>query len=186
MRLLLATLVLVLSCALALGGCAPTEDPKLSSEELSQASATVEQLMESVKAKDALVIAPLLQGVYLDTESAGLSLEDFISSFFEGFGFQIVSSEALDESTASIGVTLTTRDGEKVMALLGDAYQSIYETGALSPDYAAVWEETAPATFENPYFVVAEKEGEGWTITQRASLGAALLGGFDPRQLYSD
>lgn len=173
---------------------AAEEAERLREEELSrapsdaayEAQAAAEDVLRAVAAKDADVTEPYLAAAYFDPSVVGLTYEEFVSGFFDGFSYELASLRDMQDGSVEVAVYLDTRDGREALTALGDVYREAYDAGntAVMATYAAaVWPEVQRVRYRESYTLYLVNDGEeGWVVEDAASFGAALLGGYDLRQ----
>lgn len=156
------------------------------SEGASAARDAAVAVLDAVCARDAAALEPYLAASRFDPAVCGLSYDEFIAGFFDGFSYEVAGLRDMQDGSVEVLVNFTTRDGKQATDLLGDAYQQAALAGntAVMATYAAdVWQNVGQISTEAPFALYMVRNDEGaWAVEDGASFGAALLGGYDVRQ----
>lgn len=156
------------------------------SEQAYEAFNSAEEILSTVAAQDVSSVQSYLEAAFFDPRTMGLSYDEFIRGFFDGFDYRIDSIRDMQDGTVEVSVYLSTRDGYAAVQMLGKKYQEAYAAGntAVMATYAdEVWSQLAVTDVGEPYTLYMSNDGEnGWVVEDAAAFGAALLGGYDPRQ----
>lgn len=151
-----------------------------------EARDSAEEILSAVASQDVSSVQPYLEAAFFDPESMGLSYDEFVRGFFDGFGYRIDSIRDMQDGTVEVSAYLSTRNGYEAVQMLGKRYQEAYAAGNTSvmATYASeVWSQLAATDAGEPYTFYMSDDGEsGWVVEDAAAFGAALLGGYDPRQ----
>lgn len=143
-------------------------------------------ILDAVRARDAAIIEPYLAKTGFDPAVCGLSYDEFIAGFFDGFSYEIAGLRDMRDGSVEVLVSMTTRDGKQATDLLGDKYQQAAAAGntAVMATYAAeAWPNVDTIATDSPYALYLVQDAQGaWIVEDGASFGAALLGGYDVRQ----
>lgn len=154
------------------------------SEEALRARDAAGELLARIGEKDKDLIGEFLSAAFFDAESCGIAEDAFIEGYFEGFSYEMGKVRDMADGTAEVEVYLTTFDGQQAVDALGEAYQQSLDSGEGSPRWEDVWGQLEEVSHGDPFRLVMAKDADGnWTVEDKASFGAALLGGFDPRQM---
>lgn len=143
-------------------------------------------ILEAVAACDVATVEPYLSKSYFDPVVCGLTYDEFVTGFFNGFTYEIAGLRDMQDGSVEVQVSFTTRDGEQATELLGAAYQQAVDAGntAVMAAYASdVWPKVSRISTDTPFALYMVQNDDGaWVVEDGASFGAALLGGYDVRQ----
>ncbi len=143
-------------------------------------------ILDAVAACDAATVEPYLSKSYFDPAVCGLSYDEFIAGFFNGFTYEIVGLRDMRDGSVEVQVSFTTRDGKQATELIGETYQQAADAGntaAMAAYASEVWPNVGRISIESPFALYMAQNDEGaWVVEDGASFGAALLGGYDVRQ----
>lgn len=183
-----ALCALALACALLCAACsgtdealdAPTAQPEPSEEALAVRE-DARALVDRICQKDEALISQYLDAVFFDVELYGVDEAAFVDAFFEGFSCDVLDVRDLADGSVEVEVLLTTYNGQEALGLLVDAYRS---ADGVPDDLASLWADLMPYEQEEPYLLRFVQADDGsWEMEDEAAFGAALLGGYDPRQM---
>lgn len=183
----IALCALALACALLCAACSGMDEVsgELSaepepSEEALAVREDVRALVDRICQKDDALIMQYLDAAFFDAELYGVDETAFVDAFFEGFSCEVLDVRDLTDGSVEVEVLLTTYSGEEALGLLSDAVRSSEEP----PDLSSLLVNLVPLEQEEPYLLRFVQADDGaWEMEDQAAFGAALLGGYDPRQM---
>ncbi len=143
-----------------------------------------EDILARIDQGDVETAMAYLDAAWFDVSVYGVSDEDFVAAFFATFSYEVGEADELSDGSVGVELWFSTLDGAQFEDALRDAYSAAYAAGE-APDAAeAAAEASSVETGEDdPYLLyLVEDDGGSWVVENEGGFGAALLGGYDPRQ----
>ncbi len=165
-----------------------SEGVDASSDDESEVLVTMDEITGPIFARDVPTINGYFEDIFFDPTIYGVTSEEFIDTFFDGFSCKVIDLDTLSDGTVEVDLHIVTRNGQQAVDLLTDAYQDMLKTGA-AIDCKQVMEDVGTITYDDPNYFKAyliKNNNDVWELKDKAAFGTALLGGYDPRQVMGD
>ena len=157
------------------------------------AQKSLEETLVALQNQNVAVAGDFLDAVYFDPTLFSVGMDTFVAAYFSEFTYEIKSSSVNSDGSATIEVSLTSKNMAEVL----DDLRSATETAAISAN-GALTSQSADEAFigiyslhsweihENTFTILMAQDDEGvWNIVDKGAFGAILLDGYDPRQIMS-